>query len=32
MAIWKGFDKLPEGEEKKSEGRTVRWSWSERGW
>ena len=25
LAIWKGLDKLPEGEEKKSEGRTVRW-------
>ena len=25
LAIWKGLDKLPEGEEKKSDGRTVRW-------
>ena len=25
LAIWKGLDKLPEVEEKKSEGRTVRW-------
>ena len=25
LVIWKGLDKLPEVEEKKSEGRTVRW-------
>ena len=25
LAIWKGLDRLQEGEEKKSEGRTVRW-------
>ena len=25
LAMWKGLDRLQEGEEKKSEGRTVRW-------
>ena len=25
LAMWKGLDRLQDGEEKKSEGRTVRW-------
>ena len=25
MAMWKGLDRLQEGEEKKPEGKTVRW-------